>query len=66
MTGPYPFEVFAIRYARHDDWPLPVQFQDRANGAETMVMDFFSWVAVGEDTTVVIDTGFDAEEAALV
>ncbi|MCE2491696.1 MAG: N-acyl homoserine lactonase family protein [Alphaproteobacteria bacterium] len=61
MSNPQPFEVFGIRYARHEGWPIPVYFE-RTSGRDTMVMDFFCWVAIGPERTVFIDTGFDADE----
>lgn len=64
MSPPEPFEVFAIRYAHHGDWPRPAQFLEPAGGGgESMAMDFYCWVAVGPKATFIIDTGCDADEA---
>ncbi len=65
MTSPRVWELYAIKYANmqertrssnflggdpHDDAPMP--------------LDYFVWVAVSPEQTIVIDTGFDAPEAA--
>lgn len=63
MSAPQPFEVYGICYARHAGWPIPTYFE-RKSGQDTMVMDFFCWVAVGPERTFFIDTGFNAEEGA--
>jgi glyoxylase-like metal-dependent hydrolase (beta-lactamase superfamily II) len=62
MSALEPYEVYAIRYARHDrlrnenfiggdphDGPMP--------------LDFFVWVIRGGGRTFVLDTGFDAATA---
>ena len=63
MDGDDNFEVYAVRYATraarsgehfhgHDPHDAP------------MPMDYFVWVAVSDEHTVVVDTGFSAEVAA--
>jgi glyoxylase-like metal-dependent hydrolase (beta-lactamase superfamily II) len=64
MPHPLPeFELFAIRYATR-----PARRSEHFIGGDPhdgpMPMDYFLWVAVSEDRTVVIDTGFGAEVAA--
>ncbi len=64
MTSPQVWDLYAIKYATmqertrrdnfmvsdpHDDAPMPI--------------DYFVWAAVSPEQTIVIDTGFDAEEA---
>ena len=63
MSDPQPFEVYGIRYAQHAGWRIPSYFE-RNSHTDTMVMDFFCWVAVGPEKTFFIDTGCNAEEAA--
>ena len=64
MSDPQPYELYAIRYAHHADWPVPVYFE-QTSAEQRMDMDFFCWVAVGPDNTYFIDTGFNAAEASL-
>jgi glyoxylase-like metal-dependent hydrolase (beta-lactamase superfamily II) len=62
MPEPPSYEVYAIRYARHDrrasenflggdphDGPMPI--------------DYFVWAVVGGGKTFVVDTGFGSEQA---
>jgi len=62
MPEPPSYEVYAIRYARHDrrasenflggdphDGPMPI--------------DYFVWAVVGGGKTFIIDTGFGSEQA---
>jgi glyoxylase-like metal-dependent hydrolase (beta-lactamase superfamily II) len=62
MPEPTNYEVYAIRYARHDrrasenflggdphDGPMPI--------------DYFVWAVVGGGKTFVVDTGFGSEQA---
>ena len=58
MPAPSPFELFAIKYARHDrDAHDCVVFRDIHDGP--MPLDFYVWVAKSPERTFVIDTGFD-------
>ncbi len=65
MTSPQVWDLYAVKYATmpertrrdnlmgadpHDDAPMP--------------LDYFVWAAVSPDRTIIIDTGFDAPEAA--
>jgi glyoxylase-like metal-dependent hydrolase (beta-lactamase superfamily II) len=64
MTGALPeYELYAIRYATRD-----AKRRDHFIGGDphdaSMPMDYFIWVAVGTERTVVIDIGFTAEVAA--
>lgn len=57
-------EVYALRYAHRD-----AQRREHFHGPidrpdESMPISYFIWLIVGGDTTVVVDTGFTAEEAA--
>ncbi|SBW10953.1 conserved hypothetical protein [uncultured Alphaproteobacteria bacterium] len=59
-----PFELFAIRYARHTGRSAG----DNAIGADLHEagsdLDYFVWVAKRADRAFVIDTGFGADQAA--
>jgi glyoxylase-like metal-dependent hydrolase (beta-lactamase superfamily II) len=56
------YALYAIRYATR-----PARRPDHFIGGDAhdapMPMDYFTWVAIGDDRTVVIDTGFDAAMA---
>lgn len=64
MDLPQPFELFAIRYARHegrkpqDNYIGRVDLHDAASD-----LDYYVWVARRTDQTYVIDTGFDEAAA---
>ena len=64
MTSPRVWELYAVKYGTliermrresfvkldpHDDGPMPI--------------DYYVWVAVSPEQTIVIDTGFDDAEA---
>lgn len=56
------YEVFAIRYARHDR-PALENFLDSDPHEGPMPLDYFVWAIVGEAKTYVVDTGFGETEA---
>jgi glyoxylase-like metal-dependent hydrolase (beta-lactamase superfamily II) len=62
MTAPY--EVYAIRYARHEDRTAASNFIGGDPHDGPAPLDYFVWLIRGEAGTFVIDTGFDAHEAA--
>ena len=62
MTAPY--EVYAIRYARHEARTAASNFIGGDAHDGPAPIDFFVWLVRGEAGTFVIDTGFDAAEAA--
>lgn len=63
VLRPSNFEVYAIRYATRE-----ARTGEHFHGGDPhdapMPMDYFVWVAVSADYTVVVDTGFTAEVAA--
>ena len=60
MTAPY--EIYAVRYARHDRLAGENFLGgDPHNGP--MPIDYFVWAIVGADKTFILDTGFSAEVA---
>lgn len=57
------YELFAIKYAHHDR-PASANFMDAHDPHEgNMPLDYFVWVAINDARTVVIDTGFNADDA---
>lgn len=56
------YEVFAIRYARHDR-PARENFLDNDPHEGQGPLDYFVWAVVGEGRTFVVDTGFGEAEA---
>lgn len=59
------YEVYALRYAEHRDRLRNENFishdeHDNSN----MPLDFYCWLIKGEDTEIMVDTGFSAEMAA--
>lgn len=64
VHGITPFELYAIRYARHggrkaqDNYIGPVDFHDAESD-----LDYYVWVARRGNETYVIDTGFEAQAA---
>jgi glyoxylase-like metal-dependent hydrolase (beta-lactamase superfamily II) len=61
---PAPYEVYAIRYARHERTARH-NFIGGDEHDGPMPLDYFVWLIRGEDRTFVVDTGFDAEVAKL-
>ena len=59
---PAPYEVYAIRYARHER-TARANFLDGDDHDGPMPLDYFVWLIRGEAGTFVVDTGFDAEQA---
>jgi glyoxylase-like metal-dependent hydrolase (beta-lactamase superfamily II) len=67
MTSPDrspTYEVYAIRYATNPRRVRGQNFILEERPSEPMPMDFFSWVLVGAERSIVIDTGMAAEKAA--
>jgi glyoxylase-like metal-dependent hydrolase (beta-lactamase superfamily II) len=56
------YEVYAVRYARHDR-PARENFLGGDPHDVNMPLDYFVWAIVGEGRTFVVDTGFGAVEA---
>ena len=62
MTETY--ELFAIKYARHDRDATEIFVDDPDPHEGNMPIDYFIWVAKNKNRTVLIDTGFNADAAA--
>jgi glyoxylase-like metal-dependent hydrolase (beta-lactamase superfamily II) len=60
--GPEPFELFALRYARHQGRTAADNFIG-GDSHDSSALDYYVWVARRSDRLFVIDTGF-GEEAA--
>jgi glyoxylase-like metal-dependent hydrolase (beta-lactamase superfamily II) len=58
MSAPAPYEVYAIRYARHER-TARANFMGGDEHDGPMPLDYFVWLARGEAGTFVVDTGFD-------
>ena len=55
-------EIFAVRYA-HLDRTATYNFLGGDSHDGPMPLDYFVWAVVGPSHTIVVDTGFDAEQA---
>ena len=58
-----PYEVYAIRYARHER-TARANFIGGDEHDGPMPLDYFVWLVRGDAGTFVVDTGFDAPVAA--
>ncbi|MDE0779318.1 MAG: MBL fold metallo-hydrolase, partial [Alphaproteobacteria bacterium] len=64
MTSPRVWELYAVKYGtlvermRHESF---VKLDPHDDGS--MPIDYYVWVAVSPEQTIVIDTGFDDVEA---
>jgi len=56
------YRVYAVRYARTVRRERE-RFLDGTGGDEPLGMDYFVWAVVGDERTIVVDTGFDADAA---
>jgi glyoxylase-like metal-dependent hydrolase (beta-lactamase superfamily II) len=59
---PQPYEVYAVRYARHER-TARANFIGGDEHDGPMPLDYFVWLARNDEHTFVVDTGFDAEVA---
>ncbi|WP_029005272.1 N-acyl homoserine lactonase family protein [Azorhizobium doebereinerae] len=62
-VGAKPYDIYAIRYATNAKRRRGQNFNIEASPDTPLTMDFFTWVLVGEDRTVVIDTGMERAKA---
>lgn len=63
MSRPEEYELYAIRYAVNDARIRGQNFILDASPNEPLQLDFFSWVAIGRERTIVIDTGMNRKAA---
>jgi glyoxylase-like metal-dependent hydrolase (beta-lactamase superfamily II) len=56
---PQPFEVYALRYARHSGRRASENFIGGDDHDGLMPLDYFVWAVTGPAGTFVIDSGFD-------
>lgn len=64
VSNPSTYEVFALRYASHDDRKSTENFlgEDPFHASD-MPLDFFVWLIRGHGRVVLVDTGCKAETA---
>ncbi|HUZ75569.1 MAG TPA: N-acyl homoserine lactonase family protein [Stellaceae bacterium] len=62
MSGTPAYEIYAVRYARHDR-RAGENFLGGDPHDGPMPLDYFVWAIVGADRTFVVDTGFGAAAA---
>jgi hypothetical protein len=53
------YEIYAVRYAHHDRLARQNFRGGGPHDESPMPLDYFAWAIVGEDRTVILDTGFD-------
>ncbi|GGF51330.1 N-acyl homoserine lactonase family protein [Azorhizobium oxalatiphilum] len=58
-----PYQIYAIRYATNTKRRRGQNFILEAQPDALLTMDFFSWALVGEDRTIIIDTGMERARA---
>jgi len=64
MSTPAPYEVYAVRYARHEKRTSEIFLGGDPHDAP-VGLDYYVWAVVGDDgAAVVIDTGFDETVSA--
>jgi glyoxylase-like metal-dependent hydrolase (beta-lactamase superfamily II) len=63
MPGPGTYRVYALKYAERDARRAEHFIGGDPHDAP-MPMDYFVWVAIGDDATWVVDTGFGEADAA--
>ena len=63
MSSPEPYEVYAVRYARHEKrrWEI---FLGGDPHDVPVPLDYYVWAVVGAAGTFVVDTGFDEATSA--
>jgi len=64
MTKPPVHEVYAIRYATHDRQRSANFMTIDEHDVGPMPLDFFVWLVRSPQSTVLVDTGFNADMAA--
>ncbi len=58
------WEVFALRYARHDKRTAHENFLVPADPHDTTPLDYYVWLLRRDNRVIVVDTGFGPEQAA--
>ena len=57
------WEVYALKYAERDDRVRGESFIFDSDHLSKHPMDYFVWVLKSEDDIILVDTGFDVDEA---
>jgi glyoxylase-like metal-dependent hydrolase (beta-lactamase superfamily II) len=63
MADPETYEVFAVRYGRHEGRTRRENFIITDLHESPMPLDYYVWALVNENRAIVVDTGFDHDEA---
>lgn len=63
MADPETYEVFAVRYGRHEGRTRRENFIITDAHDAPMPLDYYVWALVNGNRTIVVDTGFDFDEA---
>ena len=63
MADPETYEVFAIRYGRHEGRTRGENFIVTDLHESPMPLDYYVWALVNGKRAIVVDTGFDFDEA---
>ncbi|MEM7465583.1 MAG: N-acyl homoserine lactonase family protein [Pseudomonadota bacterium] len=63
MSAPPDYKIYALRYAVIRDRPAHHNFISPDAHDGPMPLDYFVWAIVGDDRTIVVDTGFGEKEA---
>ncbi len=68
MSDPETYEIFAVRYCHREDRPRHETFiasawTDPVHDSR-MPIDYYVWAIINENRAIVVDTGFDRDEAA--
>ncbi|HZZ87126.1 MAG TPA: N-acyl homoserine lactonase family protein, partial [Caulobacteraceae bacterium] len=61
---PTPYEVYAVRYARHAERTARANFIGGDDHDGPAPLDYFVWLVRNDERAFVVDTGFDAAVAA--
>ncbi len=65
MSESDTYEIFAVRYGRHNGRTRRENFIVTDDHDRDMPLDYFVWAITNQDRTIIVDTGFDPKEAAL-
>ncbi|MEZ5799857.1 MAG: MBL fold metallo-hydrolase [Nitratireductor sp.] len=64
MTANDKYEVYAIRYAERSNRIRADSFIFTDDHTSSHPMDYFIWLIRNDERTILVDTGYDAKEAA--
>ena len=64
MSADHHYEVYAVKYAERNDRIRADSFIMEDDHASAHPMDYFVWIVRNDERTILVDTGYDAKEAA--